>query len=156
MFPISRWEALHVYLGRLYLEIRPVRRVDAAFSQTHGPKTVQVPPLPALVLALRPPVAAHEETLTLAAGAAAATSPHNDCSYLAKFTLCAPHEIHSHPLPTQVQVFTVKIKNWCFILNQAKEAHEKWALKTTAIFNLCCVVIKSRKIKIHVDSNNNF
>jgi len=103
-----RWEALHVYLGRLYLEIRPVRRVDAAFSQTHGPKTVQVPPLPAVVLALRPPVAAHEETLTLAA----ATTPHNDCSYLAKFTLCAQSKSHI-PTPCPPKFWNEMPKNGC-------------------------------------------
>jgi len=52
-----------VHVGRLHVEIRTIGRADAALSQTHGPKTVQVPSLSAIVFAKRPLVAPHEEAL---------------------------------------------------------------------------------------------
>lgn len=62
-FICCRWEAISVYVGRLHVEIRTIRWADAALSQAHGPKAVQVPSLSAIVLAKRPFVASHEEAL---------------------------------------------------------------------------------------------
>jgi len=52
-----------VHMGGLHVEIRTIGRADAALSQAHGPKAVQVPSLSAIVLAERSFVAPHEEAL---------------------------------------------------------------------------------------------
>lgn len=62
-FICYRREAVSVHVGRLHVEIRTIGRADAALSQAHGPKAVQVPSLSAIVLAKRPFVASHEEAL---------------------------------------------------------------------------------------------
>lgn len=53
-----------MYVGRMYVEICPLGRADAALSQAHGTKTIQVPSLSAVVFTERSPVTAHEEALT--------------------------------------------------------------------------------------------
>lgn len=63
LFICYRREAISVHVGRLHVEIRTIGRADAALSQTHGPKAVQVPSLSAIVFAERPLVAPHEEAL---------------------------------------------------------------------------------------------
>ncbi|KAK8787716.1 hypothetical protein V5799_022512 [Amblyomma americanum] len=59
-----RREAVHVHVGGLHVEVCALGRADAPLPQAHGPEAVQVPAVPALLLALRPPVAAHEAPLT--------------------------------------------------------------------------------------------
>lgn len=49
-----RWEAIQVHLGRLHVEVRPLRRVDAALPETHGRQTLQVRGLRPKLLALGP------------------------------------------------------------------------------------------------------
>jgi len=72
LFICCRREAVSVHVGRLHVEIRTIGRADAALSQTHGPKTVQVPSLSAIVFAERPLVAPHEEALMVRAPSRAA------------------------------------------------------------------------------------
>lgn len=45
------------------MEIRTLRRINAALSQAHGPEAVQVPSLSAIVFAERSFVASHEKAL---------------------------------------------------------------------------------------------
>lgn len=45
------------------MEIRALRRIDAALSQAHGPEAVQVPSLSAIVFTKRSFIAAHEKAL---------------------------------------------------------------------------------------------
>lgn len=63
LFICYRREAISVHMGRLHVEIRTIGRADAALSQTHGPKAVQVSSLSAIVFAERSLVAPHEEAL---------------------------------------------------------------------------------------------
>lgn len=64
-FICYRRETVSVHVGRLHVEIRTIGRADAALSQAHGPKAVQVPSLSAIVLAKRPFVASHEKALMM-------------------------------------------------------------------------------------------
>lgn len=64
-FICYRREAVSVHVGRLHVEIRTIGRADAALSQAHGPKAVQVPSLSAIILAKRSFVASHEEALMM-------------------------------------------------------------------------------------------
>lgn len=56
----SRREAVQVLLGGLRVALRPVGRADAALPQAHRRQAVPLPPLRALLLALRPPGAARQ------------------------------------------------------------------------------------------------
>ena len=62
---ICRWEAVPVHVGRLHMEVCPLRRADAPLPQTHGSEAVPLSPVSALLLPLRPPVVAHETTLII-------------------------------------------------------------------------------------------
>lgn len=44
-----------------------------------------------------------------------ATPPHNDCSYLAKFTLCAQNESHNIPTPCPPKFETIPFKIWLLV-----------------------------------------
>lgn len=56
-----RWEALPVFVGRLWVEVRSIRRTHPPLQETHGCQALQVPPLRALLLPLRSPGTPHEE-----------------------------------------------------------------------------------------------
>lgn len=58
-------------LGRLRVALRALGRADPPLPQAHGGQALQVPSLRPLLLALRPPGAAHEETRLKFANAAA-------------------------------------------------------------------------------------
>ena len=58
-----RREAVPVHVGRLQVEVRTVGRANAPLPQTHGPETLQVSAVSAVLLAVRPPIAAHEAAL---------------------------------------------------------------------------------------------
>lgn len=61
--PARRREAVHV--GGLHVEVRALRRADAPLPQAYGTEALQVPALPAQLLALRPLITAHEAPLNL-------------------------------------------------------------------------------------------
>ena len=53
-----------MHVGGLHVEVRAVGRADPPLPEAHRPEAVQVPPVPALVLALGPPLIAHEAALS--------------------------------------------------------------------------------------------
>ena len=61
---IYRWETLSVHVGRLHLEVRAIGRANATFPEAHRSKTVPLPPVPTLFLAIGSLVVAHETPLT--------------------------------------------------------------------------------------------
>lgn len=64
LFPasFSRGKAIQMHLGRLHLEVRPLRRADAALQKAHRSETLQVRRLWPQLLQIRPPGPAQTET----------------------------------------------------------------------------------------------
>lgn len=58
--PSSRGEALRLHVGRLWLEVRTLRRTDPPLPEAHWTAPLPVPALPARFFALRSPGLAHE------------------------------------------------------------------------------------------------
>lgn len=58
----SRGKAIQMHLGRLHLEVRPLRRADAALQKAHRSETLQVRRLWPQLLQIRPPGPAQTET----------------------------------------------------------------------------------------------
>ena len=58
-----RRETVSVHVGRVHVEVCPVGRADPPLPEAHGTEAVPLPPVPALLLTIRPPVAAHEASL---------------------------------------------------------------------------------------------
>lgn len=62
-FSSPRWETLPLWLGRLWVEICPLRRTDQALSQTHRAPPLPVPEVWPGLLQVGPPRLTHEEAL---------------------------------------------------------------------------------------------
>ena len=63
LFSFSRWETVPLWLGRLWVEVRPLRWTDQALSQTHGAPPLPVPEVRPGILEVGPPRLAYEEAL---------------------------------------------------------------------------------------------
>lgn len=63
-FAFRRWEAVHMPMARVWMEVRPIGWADASLSKAHGSQTVQVHGLREELCAQRSPGAAHETALT--------------------------------------------------------------------------------------------
>jgi len=59
---LCRGEAIQMHLGRLHVEVRPLRRADAALQEAHGGEALQVRRLRPQLLQVRPPGPAPAET----------------------------------------------------------------------------------------------
>lgn len=62
-FVFDRREAVPVFVGRMHLEIREIRRTDTPLQETYGTETVQLPSLSEIVQPIRSPLLAHEAAL---------------------------------------------------------------------------------------------
>ena len=63
LFSFSRWETVPLWLGRLWVEVCPLRWTDQALSQTHGAPPLPVPEVWPGILEVGPPRLAYEEAL---------------------------------------------------------------------------------------------
>lgn len=89
---LCRWKALQMFLGRLWMAIRPKRRIDASLPETHGSKAFQVPPLWSMFFTVRPLGVAHEAPWLRASDWPLISNPGScSCSW------GAPDEIKSKP-----------------------------------------------------------
>ncbi|GBM51570.1 hypothetical protein AVEN_184892-1 [Araneus ventricosus] len=58
-----RRETVYVYMGRLHLEVCPIRRADPALQKTHRSKAIQMSIVSAIFFQIGSFVSAHEKTL---------------------------------------------------------------------------------------------
>lgn len=64
-FFFHRWEALSLWLGRLWVEVCPIRWTHSSLQKAHRPPPFPVPALWQSVLQVGPPCLTHEEALLI-------------------------------------------------------------------------------------------